>query len=397
MFFDVMLFLFAGIAAGTFAGLVPAVHPNMIILYMPLLASLGSGIPPLLAFIVAMAVSNSIVSFLPSILLGVPDPGSELSILPGHEMVMRGMGYQAIKLTVAGGLGAAVLCTALLPLIAYVVPAIYSYISPYVYAILISIAAAMIMSEEKKSVALFVFATAGIIGLMSQRLPVDGTLALFPIFSGFFGVSMLLMNIGKSVKIPPQTEKESFVSGRLVNRAVISGSAGGVMAGMLPGIGSSEMASLFSADKNKHSFLIGMGAITTSNLMISIFALWLIGKSRSGMSVAVEYVTDIGFNEVVLVVLFSLVSAGVASAITLALAKKFLPLISLGGCRAANLLALLGIVLLTLFFTGFYGILLLITCTSLGIAANLAVVKRGLLMGVLILPTVLFYLPFWAF
>ncbi len=394
MFFDIMAFLLAGIVAGTFAGLVPAVHPNMIILYMPLVAGLGIGVPSLLAFIVAMAVANSIVSFLPSILLGVPDPGSELSILPGHEMVMRGMGYQAIKLTVAGGLGAAVLCTALLPLIAYMIPSIYGYISPYVYAILISIAAAMILSEEKKAAALSVFAIAGIIGMLSQRLPVDGTLVLFPVFSGFFGASMLLLNTRKDVKIPPQTEKEAFVSGRLINRAVVSGSAGGVMAGMLPGIGSSEIASLFSADKNKHSFLVGMGAITMSNLMLSIFALWLIGKSRSGVSVAVEYITDIGFNEAALVDLFSLISAGIASVIAFATAKKFLPLISLSGCRAANLLVLLGIVLLTLIFTGFYGILLLAICTSLGIATNLAAVKRGLLMAVLILPTILFYLPF---
>ena len=49
---------------------------------------------------------------------------------------------------------------------------------------------------------------------------------------------------------------------------------------------------------------------------------------------------------------------------------------------------------MVVFFTGLHGLFLIVICTTLGILANLSNVKRELLMGVLIVPTILFYLPF---
>lgn len=392
MIFDVLVFLFLGVVVGVVAGLLPGVHPNMIILAMPLITSLGMETIPLVAFVVSVAVTNSVVSFIPSVLLGAPDSGNELGVLPGHKMLMNGCGYQAVKLAVIGSIGASVFCAVSIPVMYYSVPFIYNSVSPYIHIILAAIVLSMILTESRRFPALLVFIASGLIGFLSQKLPVDNTLALFPIFSGFFGASMLIVHMNRNADVPEQYGKESFVSGRLIRRAVVSGSLGGAGAGFLPGVGTSEISSLFSLDKNNYSFLVNMGAITASSTILSVVALWLIGKSRSGMAMAIEYIADVGIREAGIVVLLSLVSVGAASLLTLFLAKKFLSYISRINYFSVGACVLLCVSVLVLLFTGLYGVLLLLTCTALGMAVNLASVKRGLLMGVLILPTIIFYM-----
>ena len=98
MFLEVLFFILLGIVFGVLTGLIPGVHPNLIVLTIPILMALNLEPLVLLAFIVSLAVTNSITDFIPSILLGAPDSGNELSILPGHRLLMQGLGYQAVKL-----------------------------------------------------------------------------------------------------------------------------------------------------------------------------------------------------------------------------------------------------------------------------------------------------------
>ncbi len=394
MFLEVLLFLSLGIAFGIFFGLVPGLHPNSIILFIPLLMSLNINAGLLIIFITAVAVANSIIDFIPSILLNAPDAGNELSVLPGQRLLISGHGYHAIKLAVVGGVGAVILCILLFPLLFFSMPFIYSSASPYIYIFLIAIAAIMILSEKgvKKVVALFCFAAAGILGLLASSLPIDNTLILFPILSGLFGVSMIAMQLRNKVAVPKQKHSEIYVSKRLVNRSVISGTTGGIASGFLPGVGSSEIASLMSIDKNDNSFLVSLGAITSANTIISIISIWLIGKTRSGAAVAINQLVNIGFNEILLILAVSLAACGIAALITLRIARKFLNAAEKINYTAVISAVLAFIILMTFLFTGFYGLLLLAICTSLGIFTILSGIKRSNLMGVLILPTILFYL-----
>jgi len=391
MFIEILLFILLGIFIGTLTGLIPGIHPNMIILIIPVLASFGIETIPLISFIVAMGVTNSIVYFIPSLFLGIPDSGNELSILPGHEMILKGFGHQAIKLTVIGGLGAVLLSVFLMPIIFFIIPILYENIIPYMHFVLILIVFIMLLSEDKKILSFVVFILAGFIGLFSQKLPIDNSLLLFPIFAGLFGISMLLLQLDRNVKIPKQKESEEFVSSILINRSIVSGSVGGIISGVLPGVGSSEIASLFSVDKSKQSFLISIGAITTSNIILSVISLWLIDRARSGLAIALDQIISIGFNEVLLIIFVSIISVGIASIITLILSKNLLYSIAQINYSRISLFVIIFILFIAFLFTGIYGLLLMIVCTSLGIFTNLMNIKRGLLMGVLILPTILFY------
>lgn len=393
---EILVFVLLGVICGIIIGLVPGIHPNMIVLAVPLLASLNIPVLPLLAFVVALGVTNSFVDFIPSVLLGAPEGGNELSVLPGHRLLMDGRGYEAIKLTAMGGLGAAVVVVILFPFLAMIIPVLYGNIRPIIHLLLLSIVLLMILTENgnKKIVAAFVFLLAGSVGLMVDKLPLDSTMVLFPIFSGFFGVSMLIIQLKHKTKIPEQTAKENFFPRKQRNRSVVSGSVAGIFSGFLPGVGSSEIATLATVDRNDRSFLSTMGALTTANIILSILSLWLIGRPRSGLAVAIDQLLPVSLNEVIFVLVVSLISVGIAVIVTLKLAGFVLRKIEKIDCASVSKVVVALVSALTFVFTGVTGLALLVVCVAMGIFVNLSGVKRGNLMAVLILPTMLFYAGF---
>lgn len=393
---DILLFIFLGMIIGIFFGLIPGLHPNMIILLVPLLAQLNLPALPLIALIVSIGISNTFLDFIPSMLLGAAEAGKELAVMPAHRMLLQGNGYDAVKLAVIGGLGSIILVAAALPIIIFAVPGLYEAARPVTYALLIFIALLMVLSEKglgKRLTAAACFIFAGLIGISSSQLPIDRTLVLFPVLSGLFGVSVLLFAANSKLDIPKRG-KEIRVSGRQQRRAVIFGSAGGIATGLLPGIGTSEIATLASVDKNEKSFITTLGAITVSNALLSILALWLIQKSRSGVAVVLEQTVSIGFNEFLFIVAVTLFVSGMSAVITLKAAKRTVVLLGRINYATISKAIIAVIVAMAIIFTGLYGLLLLITCTALGVFANLSGIRRSVLMGVLILPTILFYLPF---
>ena len=390
---ELIFALLLGIAFGFLLGLAPGIHPNTTILLLPLFLAIGFSSLPLLIFLASMAITNAISDIIPSILLGAPD--NELSVLPGHRMLLLGQGYQAIKLSVIGSIGAIIFVTALMPIIFFGLPNLYAIIKPYIFLLLIFISAFLIYTEKganKKAVALLCFLLAGIIGLFSQRLPIDNNLVLFPILSGFFGISMLLLQIKEKTEIPEQKEGELYISKKTINRSVIFGSLGGVLSGFLPGVGSSQIAAIATIDKNDRSFLITNAAINAANALMAMLSLYLISKPRSGVAVMIEQAMNIGFNESLIIIAVSLAAAGIAALLTLKSAKIFVKLIRKIDYSKISIAIITLLVFLTFLFTGFYGLLLLATCTALGIFVNLSGIRRGLLMGALIIPTILFYL-----
>ena len=102
-------------------------------------------------------------------------------------------------------------------------------------------------------------------------------------------------------------------------------------------------------------------------------------------------VRQIGFDEFVLMIMVSLLSGLISAFLTLKISKKVLNYISNIDYKKLNISVIILISVVTLWLTGIYGILLLITSTSLGLFTILSNVRRMHLMGVLILPTILFF------
>jgi putative membrane protein len=394
MLIDLIFFITIGTAAGILMGMVPGIHPNTIILLVPLFISLSLEPLFLIAFTVSMAVSNIFFDFIPSILLGAPDADTELTVLPGHRMVLAGHGYDAVRLCVIGCAGAIVLCALLFPLIVLTIPGLYAAAEDFIWIFIIIISAAIIWSNKgfKKTLAILCFLGAGFIGLMTDFIPIDSTLILFPIFTGFFGISTLLLQMRETSRIPKQKKEGVGISNRTVNRSVVSGTTGGIVSGFLPGVGTSQITAMATLGRDERTFLITSGSIAAANTIISIISLWLISKPRSGVAVALGQMIEIGLNDVILIIGVSLLVAGLSVFLVLKTTRVFLNRMEKINYSYISACIIILLTTLTIIFTGIFGLLLLATSTSMGIFVGMTNVRRATLMGILIIPTIIFYM-----
>ena len=394
---DLILSLVIGIVFGIVAGLLPGLHPNNTI---PMILGMSFLFGPLATavILVTSGVSNSFINFIPSILLGAPEESTALGVLPGHKLLMEGRGYEAIKLCVVGSLGGVIFSVLTLPLFVFIIPSLYEVIRPHVHWLLVAVIGYMILSEKGKNkfLGLFVFLLSGFLGLIVLNNFADS--ALFPLLTGLFGLPMLLMSIFQKTSLP---EKFSYDEEKLEKKNILScisiGSLGGIVAGLLPGLGATQSTILTQnafgrKEGDGREFLISIGAITTCDIVYSILALWLISNPRSGIAVGVSKLLEVGLQETLMFVSFIIISAGIATFLTLKMTK-----ISLNFLRKVNyqklcLYTSIFLFALTIIFSGIIGILILVVSIAVGLIPNYLNIRRTYAIGCLILPCMLFFM-----
>ena len=393
MFLEILLFMAGGIAIGVLTGLLPGLHPNTVFVLVLSLAAAFTSFPVIctLVFIVSLSVSNVFLDFIPSILFGAPDPDSCLSVLPGHQMLMDGRGYEAVFLSAMGGLGAILLTIATLPLLLFAIPGIYSQIHPFIHVLLIAVVGWMVWTERKRAWAALIFLLAGLFGLIALNgLPSD--MALFPALTGLFGFSGLVVSFYGKSKLPEQRKGCRMQLGSM--KAAATGWLAGMLAGLLPGIGSSQAAAVtgqaFRA-KTK-DFLISIGGINAANIIFTLVAFYTLGKTRSGAVSAIAQLTQsISYSELTLLMAAALTTTLLSVVLTLKAAGIVTTRIHSISYRKLNLSIIVFLLAAVAILTGLLGMLICLAGTLLGIAAIKLGIKRSHMMGFLILPTILYF------
>ena len=109
---ELLIWVLLGCFLGTLTGLAPGLHVNSIAV---IALAFGWNDFNVAAMVCAMAIVHTFVDFLPSIFLGAPDSDSFQAVLPGHRMLLEGKGFEAVSLTVAGGLFGGMIAIALSP------------------------------------------------------------------------------------------------------------------------------------------------------------------------------------------------------------------------------------------------------------------------------------------
>src|SRR3989344_2200107 len=196
MLVEFFIAIFLGMLFGIFTGLMPGIHINLV---STILVSLSSStlifILPIyfIIFIVSMAITHSFLDFIPSIFLGASDDAENgLSVLPGHELLKEGNGYEAVMLSNYGSLYGIFILIFLFPILIYIVPIIYPYLVNHMAIVLILFSSILIFIEKNKLSAMFVFSLTGILGYFVLNL--DLKEPLLPLLSGLFGTSMILIS-----------------------------------------------------------------------------------------------------------------------------------------------------------------------------------------------------------
>jgi len=407
MIIEIIFFLFLGILAGTFTGLIPGIHINLIgIFLISLSATLLSSILPIyfVVFVVAMAITHTFVDFIPSVFLGCPDTDTELSVLPGHELLKKGEGYQAVLLTCYGS----ILAIFTLILIAFpsilIISKIYDLIGGLIPFLLILIAIILISLERKKFTALSVFLLTGFLGWSVLNMEINQP--LLPLLTGLFGGSMLVMSIKNKIKIP----KQEITSPKIINPRPIAGAfLGSLIASpicsFLPGVGSGQAAIIGNiiSRSDKKGFLVLIGATNTLVMGFSFLSLYLISKTRTGAAVAIKEIIGIpSMNILILILAVVLISGVISFFITKNLAKFFSQKITKINYTKVSTITLSVLVIVVFLASGiltgekitsgFFGLVILVASTLTGIYCIQTGVRRTNMMGCLIIPTIVYYL-----
>ena len=194
-----------GIGAGIVTGLMPGIHVNLVSATLLSTSAFFLGftdVTTLAVFIISMAVIHTFLDVIPSIYLGAPEADTVMGVLPGHRMLLQGRGYEAIKLTVIGSFGSLIAVLLATPLLLVVMRAAQPVLEPWIGWILLAVVVVMTLREKKRLLAAFLFLLSGALGIVVLNLGV--TQPLFPLLSGLFGLSTMLISLNQKVNIPPQ-------------------------------------------------------------------------------------------------------------------------------------------------------------------------------------------------
>ncbi len=403
MLIQMILFLLAGVLAGTVTGLIPGIHINLIgVMLVSMSAEMLSFLDPLyiVVFIASMAITHTFIDFIPSVFLGCPDTDTELSVLPGHELLKKGHGYQAVVLSAYGSLAAVLILLLIALPSALVISKAYGFIREAIPYLLITASMALIFLEQRRTKALFVFLLSGFLGWSVLNIPPSQLKQpLLPLLTGLFGSSMLILSIKNKIRVPKQkiVKPKAKLLRPLAGAAIASPACS-----FLPGLGSGQAAIIgnsltkcmeFGRKNDQKSFLVLLGATNTIVMGFSFISLFAISRTRTGAAAAIKEIAGIPSAKILILILSIVLISGIISYfLTTSLAEFFSTRLEKASYTGLSLSALAVLILVVFLVSGIFGVLVLAISTLTGIYSISLRVRRTNMMGCLMIPTIMLYL-----
>ncbi len=418
-----------GFILGIISGLTPGIHVNnfalLLVALSPFFASIGFAPFYIAVVILSNSIAHTFLDIIPSVFLGAPEPDTALAVLPGHALLMEGRGAEAVRLSALGSAGAVVVALLMVFPMAFFFMNIYGAVNAYIGWILVLIVVLMIATEKGeviegqgslvhlkfKMYAIILFFISGALGifafnnegLMSPLFKFGEPSILLPLLSGLFGASMLVISLMTKSEVPPQQVKCRFeLSKKSTVRAMLTGSAAGSFVAWLPGVSSAIgtiIARLFVREEkgvdSAKEFMVSINSANTSNAIFSLIALYIIQKARSGAMVAIDKLVDVKEWEfsIIIILLIVIVFVSVISYFTtIYLGERVAGFLS--GINYSRLCAgvLAGLAFMVFMLTGWFGFVIFLIATPVGMVASFAKIRKTHAMGVIMLPVILYFL-----
>tara|TARA_Y100000310_G_scaffold264470_1_gene275106 strand:- start:2455 stop:3483 length:1029 start_codon:yes stop_codon:yes gene_type:complete len=341
-----------------------------------------------------MTITHTFIDFIPAIFLGAPDEDTALSIMPGHKFLIKGRGHEAVLLTLTGSIISIILLLFITPFFIFTIPKIYPFIQKMMAFLLILISIFLLSREKESKIwAFLIFVLAGFLGLATLNLNI--TQPLLPLLTGLFGTSTLIYSISQKLKIPKQKIGKLILSKKQLLKPAIATSLVSPICSFFPGLGSSQAAIIGSEiiNQDRKQFMILLGSINTFVLSISFVTLFLIQKTRTGSASAISQLTTITPSTMIYIIITIILTAAISIPITIKISKIFAKKIHKINYTKISSITILFLILIIFIFTRFTGILILTAATFLGLTSIHLGIRRSFLMGSLLIPTILIYLP----
>jgi TctA family transporter len=250
----------------------------------------------------------------------------------------------------------------------------------------------------------------GVSGILPAPVEADeGAALLLPLFSGLFGLPMLIQSMEGRDRVPPQgTRTRPKLAGWRKARGSVSGTVGGCITGWLPGASSSVAAAISaqlsgahgSGDDESEEFIVSVSAVSTANTIFNLLALFVLMRARSGAMKAVQGLLGGGVElwaaldgvpwALMCLLACVLVSGLLAYVLTLVIGKRAAKLLPRLRYRPLAVGVCCFMVAMSFVFGGPVGLGILACATALGFLPERLGVRRVHLMGCIVVPTLWF-------
>jgi len=329
MIFEILVVLLIGVIIGIITGLTPGIHVNLVATTLFALSPfLLQHLEPLslAVFIISLSVVHSFLDTIPSVYLGAPENENALSVLPGQKMLLRGEGYQAIKITILGTYIGMIVAIVLIPLFMLTANKIYPLLKPYLIYILVLLMSYMILKDKNRFWNFFLFMISGTLGLIVFSIP-NLNEPLFPLLSGLFGVSGLLLSYFENTKIPEQ-QIDNIIKLKVKElvKAVLGSSIAVFLIQFFPGLGPAQgavVANQVIKDVKDKGYLAMVGAMGTMSVVFSLVTFYTLGKAKDGTIVVISKLLEIDFSSFLILIVVFLLAGSIAVFLTLWFSKIF--------------------------------------------------------------------------
>ena len=427
-FLYILLFSLIGFVIGVFTALIPGLHVNTVSLMLvsfqfPFLIisdimSVDDYLMPLLvsSSIISVYIAHTFVNIIPATFLGVPEEGVALTMLPAHSLLLKGRGYEAIYLSAMGSFFSAVVTILLMFPLKFLLSDpvnLYASLKDIMVWIIIAVISVMILTEKSPRAVFFssaILFLSGVYGLIVLDLPVESPFglpssSLFPSFAGLFGLSTLLSSVLSKTRIVEQglhesvLLKEDKISGIV---SVITGSFSGILVSIIPGVTTAigtVIALVTRGESDERQAIITLSSVNTAVSIATIFNLFIIGKTRSGVAIVVRNL--IGTEtwkgifppySLLCLLIPMIVSASISLPVTCYIGRFLSEKIEKIDYQKITWAGISLVIILVFMFSGFVGLLILFTGTSIGLLPIFTGVRRSSCMGVLLIPLLIHFL-----
>ncbi len=393
--FDIFIAIIVGILIGVFVGLIPGIHTNLLVVIL-LSLFYEFDFDPLIFSIVILSIglTNTFVDIIPSVFLGMPESETIFNLLPGQKFLLKGKAYEAIVLSLFGSLFSVILGLLLMPLTILLVKILYNSLRsllPYLLLFIILFILSYKKSLKNVIISFFVFILSGILGIIVLRSNINQP--LFVLFSGLFGVSNIIISTFNKNNIVKQRQSIVFVDFKTVVFTSIKSVLSCIFITLFPGLGPSQGAFIvrsFVRKINIRYYFILISGMATFDFFISLITFYSINKTRNGAIVGIkDLISTIDLQMLLFFIGVLLFVSGIATIITLFLSKLFILFLNKADYKILNYFVICFIIILSFLISGFYGFIVLIISTFIGLIPIITKSPRSNLMGCLLILTLI--------
>lgn len=392
MIAETLISIAIGILIGVISGLVPGIHVNLISsLSILFYNELSSRFPPIwiITSLVSMLTTAIFLNFIPSLILGVPDPEKTIVMKPLHKAIINGKAHSIIKQIAFSLTITSLACIILLPW-AYLIIKKTSIFAVFIPYILIAILLLNLKNEKNKSLGIVITILAGILGITAFSIE-QLKEPLLPLLSGLFGISSIIDSISQQ----PKFKKQFFSSHTRINKkelvkiplytSLVS------LFSFIPAVSSSQFVSIIKKDEK--TYALACSSFTIATALISFITVYTLNRARNGVAVAsISFLSNINIINLIIIASSVLVSSAIASMLLIKLSKWLLKNISLIPYKKLSISVLVLVITLIILIAGFWGIIIALLASCLGMICSKLELNRNYLMASLIIPTIFYFI-----